>query len=305
MYRNILVPLDGSSTAESALPLAARLARSAQARLHVMLVHEPTAALASAGALPPPPPELDAAMHAREEAYLEGVASRWRDSAGTPVECHLVEGQAGPDVCAEAARLEADLLVMTTHGRGAFRRLWLGSVADYVVRHLAIPVLLLPRRALADSADHSTLRHLLVALDLSQASETVLSQVKTLAALTGADVTLVYVAAGRAGVTDFETAGPMEQAFPAERLVDYASRRLEQLAAVLRAQNLRVTSRVVVARGAADGLLEALEQDGCDLIALTTHGAGGLRRMVLGSIADRVVRGATKPVLVLRPPKET
>jgi nucleotide-binding universal stress UspA family protein len=141
-----------------------------------------------------------------------------------------------------------------------------------------------------------------VALDLSEASEAILGPVEMLAWLSGAELTVIYVATSRAGVSGFETAGPMELPLPGESLADYAGRRLRQLAGVLRARSLRVTTRVVVAGNAAEGLLGAFQEDEYDLIALTTHGAGGLRRALLGSVADKVVRGATKPVLVLRPP---
>jgi nucleotide-binding universal stress UspA family protein len=160
MYRDILVPLDGSPVAESALPLAALLAESAHARLHLTLIHEPAPALVGMGGLPLPSPDLEEASRGRETAYLAGIAARWHKAAGSQVEFRLVQGRAGPDLCEEAAKLGADLVVMTTHGRGALQRLWLGSVADYLVRHLTIPVLLLPRRAGSASTNPPTIRHI-------------------------------------------------------------------------------------------------------------------------------------------------
>jgi nucleotide-binding universal stress UspA family protein len=96
----------------------------------------------------------------------------------------------------------------------------------------------------------------------------------------------------------------MEQVLPAETLADYAERRLNQLAGVLRTRNVRVATQVVRAGSAAEGLLGALDDESCDGIAMTTHGIGGFRRLLLGSVADKVIRSATKPVLLLRPSGE-
>jgi nucleotide-binding universal stress UspA family protein len=191
MFRTILVPLDGSVVAEAALPIAARLARSGPGRLRLILVHEPAPPLVGMGGPPVPMPAHEDALRAREKSYLAEAAARWGQASGAPVEYSSVEGRAGPEVCEEAGRLPADLVVMTTHGRGHFRRLWLGSVADYVVRHLTIPVLLLPHRALPEPADQERLGRLLVALDLSQPSEAVLEPVIVLPGLTGAELMLI------------------------------------------------------------------------------------------------------------------
>jgi nucleotide-binding universal stress UspA family protein len=79
--------------------------------------------------------------------------------------------------------------------------------------------------------------------------------------------------------------------------------RLEGIAERLRERNLRVATRVTLGIDAAWALQDAFRSSRFDVLAMTTHGAGGLRRLWMGSVADKVVRGATKPVLVLRPPK--
>ena len=80
-----------------------------------------------------------------------------------------------------------------------------------------------------------------------------------------------------------------------------AQRKLDRIADELRNRGLSVSARMIDAANAAVGLLEALGEKGYDLIAMTTHGRGGVRRLLLGSVADKVIRGAAKPVLVIRP----
>jgi nucleotide-binding universal stress UspA family protein len=302
MFRDILVPLDGSRFAEAALPLAARIARSAGARLHLMLVHEPMVPLSGMGGVPIPALNLDEEMMAREHSYLADLAARWREPSGRPLAVRSIEGRAGPDVCEEANRLSADLVVMTTHGRGTLRRLWLGSVADHVIRHLTVPVLLVPRRNESQLPAEHRLRHLLVALDLSRDAEAILKPVTMLAGLTQAELTLIYIAESLVEIPGIGVPGPvLENASPAAAMRAYAEGYLEQLAGKLRAKDIRTTTRVATDTSAAEGLLGALDHEAFDGIAMTTHGVGGFRRFLLGSVADKVIRSATKPVLVLRP----
>jgi nucleotide-binding universal stress UspA family protein len=79
---------------------------------------------------------------------------------------------------------------------------------------------------------------------------------------------------------------------------------LEKIAARLREEGVSVQTRVVAAPHAAPAILEEAQTQRCDFIALATHGRGGLRRMLLGSIADKVIRGASTPVLVYRPARD-
>jgi nucleotide-binding universal stress UspA family protein len=303
MFRDILVPLDGSQFAEAALPLGSRLARAAQARLHLLLVHEPMGALIGMGDMVVPPPGLDAELKERERAYLAGTASALRQPDGRPVGFHETSGSAGPEICEEATRIDADLVVMATHGRGAFQRMWLGSVADYVVRHLTAPLLLVPPRGTESPPLEADLRDIVVALDLSQDAEAILEPVTALSRLTGAQLTLVHVVQLIFEIGRVTSTGPIvadSELLEASRL--QAKRQLERLADRLRERDLKVDTRVVTGINPAGGLLETLSEDRYDLIALTTHGRTGLRRLLVGSVADKVIRAAAKPVLVLRPP---
>jgi nucleotide-binding universal stress UspA family protein len=204
-------------------------------------------------------------------------------------------------LCEEAERIDADLVIMATHGRGAMGRLWLGSVADYMVRHLATPVLLVhPDRHQPPS--NPSLHSVLVSLDLSKDSETILEPVTRLAQLVQGHVTLVHVIEPVLGTVALGM--PFAAPIPVELFEEQrttAQRKLDRVADRLRERGLSVSARLIDAANAAVGLLELLEDGRYDLIAMTTHGRGGVRRLLLGSVADKVIRGAAKPVLVVRP----
>ncbi len=302
MFHTMLVPLDGSRFAEAALPLASQLARSAKAKLQLVHVHEPMAAVIGPGDMVLPPPYLDEELQAREESYLAEIAADLRPACTVPVGLREIAGAAGPEICEEAARIDADLLIMATHGRGALRRLWLGSVADYVVRHLGVPILLVHPDRAGQAPSVPAARGILVALDFSQDAETILEPVTAFAQLTQAHVTLIHT------MGTFQEMGAPALPFPMPQdpalLESYrvqAQRKLDEVADRLRARGLSVATRITAGVSTAGTLLDALEEARFDLIAMTTHGAGGMRRLLLGSVADKVIRGAVKPVLVLRP----
>lgn len=304
MFRSILVPLDGSRFAEGSLPTAVQLAREARAGIHVVLAHEPIPVMVGAE-LVPPPGDLDGGRREREHAYLAETTAELSKGLNGPVEAHEIEGKAGPAICEEATRLGADLVVMATHGRGAFGRLWLGGVADYLMRHLSIPVLLLNPRKKGLAPVEAKLANILVALDLSEEGEAILGPVRALAGLAQAQVTLIHVVQQGYVMGNVSVPSPVARDTAIlEAARDEAQRHLDAIADRLRQQGLSVSTRVTIGINAASGLLDALDESRFDLIALTTHGAGGMRRLLTGSVADKVVRVASKPVLVLRPPHE-
>ncbi len=300
-YRNILVPLDGSRFAETAIPFATRLAKRTQARIHLIMVHEPVPALVGMGDTPPLV-QLEEQSRDQERSYLATLSGDLLHDGYPMVEFRDLEGAAGPILCEEADRIDADLVAMATHGRGAMGRLWLGSVADYLIRHLTMPVLLVhPDRR--DSEREPALHSILVALDLSSESDAILEPVVKLAQLTEGHVTLVHVVEPILGpmAMGLPYAAPIPpEVFAEQRLT--AQKKLDRVASDLRNRGLSVCARIVDVSSAAGGLLETLEQDRYDLLAMTTHGRGGVRRLLLGSVADKVIRGASKPVLSVRPP---
>jgi nucleotide-binding universal stress UspA family protein len=306
MYRSILVPLDGSAFAEHALPLALSIARRAKAPLqiaHVDLVPAPMYVLSR----PNMESTYDAQARERAAAYLDDVV--WRLSARTsvPVETVLLEGSVAEALQEHVAIKGVDLVVMTTHGRGALGRAWLGSVADKLVRHLPIPVLLVrPREEPHDLTAEPVLRRVLIPLDGSALAEQALEPALTLGGLMPAEYTLLHVVEPMLIMGDemgaFATgaaAAAMHAQLPEEGR-KYLSGVVQQLGS----RGETVQSKVVIDRPAAEAILQEAKTGGCDLIALATHGHGGLARLLLGSVADKVLQGAPVPVLVYRPQME-
>lgn len=298
MYKHILVPLDGSTFAEAALPLALALTRKTNADLHLMSVVEPIPAFAYA--------EWEPAALDWSTQYLDSVAERVADGAGGALSTAVHTGRVVETLHEQSRLLDADLVVMATHGRGALSRAWLGSVADALMREAETPVLFVrPEEGDAPAPEPSRdFETLLIPLDGSELSESALEHATEFGALFGSAYHLVRV-----------VAYPLEIASPylphtvqmnAEILADAkqsAADYLEERAEQMRKRGLRVTASVAVDPQAAHGILTEAKEVGVDLIAMSTHGRGGMSRVVLGSAADKVLRGTHMPVLLFRPPK--
>lgn len=298
MIRTILVPLDGSRFAESAIPVALGLARRAKASLKLVMAHEPAMAFAPAAGLPTWTHTEDPELRAREFEYLADTAAAL-DLPSGEITFELLEGEPGPALVEKLMLDPPDMVVMATHGRGAFSRFWLGSVADHVIRNVSVPVLLLrPIGGITGTISELGCRCVIVPVDLSPESEAALEPVKALARLYGSHLTLVHVVDSDVRRTyPYPVADP--NSLEASRIE--AQERLDGLAGALRAEGFGVNTRVLVGAGVAAQLLDLLDHGRYDLIALATHGATGLQRAMLGSVADKVIRGAEKPVLVVRP----
>jgi nucleotide-binding universal stress UspA family protein len=310
MYRSILVPLDGSKFGEHALPLAMKIARQAQAALQLVHVHVPLAPL-SAGNVIVYDDRPDVALQQDERTYLDKVVQRVAEHARAPVTSTLLEGRIGDALEAHASRTGVDLIVMTTHGRGSLARAWLGSVADELVRRTTSPVLLVrPHEAKLDLTQEPSLKHLLIPLDGSPMAEQIVEPAAALGSLFDADYTLVRVISpmilGRVRVDD-EPADKFSQAvldqlqtmFEQDRTA--AAQYLGRLAAQFRTRSPRVQTRVLVHEQPAIAIMEEITARQIDLAAIETHGRSGLPRLFLGSVADKILRGTSVPVLVHRP----
>ena len=314
MFHTILTPLDGSTFGEHALPLALSIARRSGASLRLLHVVPPPASIYSESPLFSEDSYLES--YVREQyrsaslAYLNAVAKRLTGLTAPGATRIVVEGEVRDAIHAQAELAPADLVVMTTHGRGPLGRFWLGSAADELVRTLSMPVLLVrPREGVADLEREADLKRILVALDGSTLAEQILEPAVALGALTGAEFTLVRVvrpvvigayALGAGGLG--QLAVGMEQ-LEAEhkRRCEQAENYLEEIAARLRVRKLTVRTHVATEEQPAVGILQEAQKADADLIALATHGRRGLSRLFLGSVADKVVRGGRLPVLLLRP----
>lgn len=305
MIRTILVPLDGSTFGEQALPYALSLARRAQARLELIHVHTPVQEYSELLLFDVP---LDTKIRKQEKIYLEDVVERVK--AATKVEVTMVNKDGHvPEVIKEhAAAIQADLVVMTTHARGAMGRFWLGSVADRLIRDLTTPLLLVhpTEQRQPDLKAEIRFQNILVPLDGSPLSEGVLEHAAPLAKVMDGGLTLVRVIKPLfpmtmpLGVGSF---GEMANHLAVEvetiqaNLRKEATTYLEKVARRMSAQGVPTSVHVEVEEQPARAILNVK----ADMIAMETHGRRGLARFFLGSVADKVLRGSTVPLLVCRP----
>ena len=280
----ILVPLDGSDLAEQALATAVTIARRRGFALRLVHVHVPHAAdPIHVEGLPVVDEHLRPQRHRHEQAYLDRV--RDRAASGMTASTAILHGQPAAALAEEARASGAAWIVMTTHGRGGLERAWLGSVADELVRVSPVPLLLVRPQA---GAAPARLQTILVPLDGSPLAEGILEHAVRLAGgHAGCELVLLEV------LTDEEGGNRREEA---ERYLEGVGRRLA-------AAGSRVRTRVKVAADAASAILADVRSENADLVALATHGRSGLVRVALGSVADKVVRGATVPILLFRPPQ--
>jgi len=299
MYRQIVVPLDGSTFAEAALPLAVALSKRTNARLHLVTVVEPNAAITYA--------EWEPTAEEWSQEYLPSVAERISGHGGREVTTAFRTGRIVETLLDEARAHHADVVVMASHGRGTLSRACLGSVADEFLREADRPVILIrPTEGEPPSAapveDFETL---LVPLDGSELSECALAHATELGEHFGSSYHLTRVVpyALDLGTSYLPQESRSNQELLAEEKAN-AAKYLERHAERMRRRGLRVTTSVAVdvqAGHAGHAILEEAEAVGCDSIAMATHGRTGLRRLILGSVADEVLRGSHVPLLLYRP----
>lgn len=297
--RRILVPLDGSELAEMALPYAEELAKRLNGEVLLM-----RAALARVG--PGGDPVIAQVRAVTEaETYLAEVEAQLT-ARGIKAQSVVPYGSPAQEIVDEARIRNTDLIVMSTHGRSGLGRLVSGSVADEVLRKSGVPVLLIKPGAQASLPVDKTLRagslfqRAVVALDGSELAESLLPMVETLGAKLGAEVHLFTAIPGVQ--TTITIAGEsfsylVEENEPAWREADGYLARLEER---LKAAGASV-KRQIRYGDPAYNIVRYAQEIGAGLIAMATHGRGGLSRWWYGSVAEAILREAPGPILLVRP----
>ncbi len=301
MLDSILVPVDGSSFGEQAIALAASIARRGSLPIDLVHVHWPL----SLPDLHLPALQSDnRRARTRAEEYLDGLMNRLRSvHPSLSATTHLLEGRVADVLCEYMAKRGCGLVVMSTHGYGPLSRLWFGSVTTELVQRSPAPLLLVrPRETVADLALDAVPRRFLIPLDGSRFAEQVIPPALALGALVSAEYRLLRVLPP---VHSGSWNEPLEAPLGIERSVtDFvemeAKNHLDETCS--RYPGLANAARQVVFDWpAATVILKEADAHAHDLIALATHGWGGLKHLLLGSVADKVLRGTQTPVLVYRP----
>lgn len=298
MFKSILVPLDGSALAAQALPFAKRLAHAAQARLIVVRAYLP-----EDDALPlrVEHPELSASERAgvdREAATPEfRCAVDELRGDGLDVDAHFVEGAAATVIFDTAKATWANLIVMSTHGRGGPGRALSGSVADQVLRRVPVPVLLVPTGCTQVWADEPS-RSVLVPLDGSSLAAEALRPARDLVATLGGELLLLTVVEPVAA-HPFRYVGSVSDLDATQ--VTQAAAYLAQVSVELQRSAASPIATRIVHGDAAEQICAVARAARVGAIAMASHGRGGLARLLLGSVATGTIQHSTVPVLVYRP----
>lgn len=294
MIRPIVVPLDGSKFAETALPIAADFARLTGAALELVTVHAPISAVGAMEGATAAMVDADRDIRAQETAYLDSVVARMTLETGLKVTSMLAAGPVVPALIDFIQTRRPQLVVISSHGRSGLTRLFLGSVADHLIRHhLASPVVVVrPDRPAVPSSLLGD-RRILIPLDGSSLAETVIDHVLELFPKERTTLELLRVVPP---ILRPATAGADIEHCPGALY-------LASIAKLLRSRGVQhVHTRICVADDLVPAMLDHIESEQPTLLALATHGLGGLERALVGSVGDELVRRASVPTLVWTPP---
>jgi nucleotide-binding universal stress UspA family protein len=230
--------------------------------------------------------------------YLHKAAGECGD-AEREIDLAVLTGNPADVILEQVAERRADLIVMRTRGRGGLARAVLGSVAESVVERSPCPVLLLPPQAPAATA----LRTILVPVDGSPGGALALDAARQLALKTGARISLRQIVIP--ATTYFVHASALQAPLYIdprwdEDAVSGAQAYIESLKRHMSDEGLQCDGEVLVEDGVAEAIVRSANEQGADLIVMSSEAHTGAARAILGSVTDAVVRRATRPVLVLR-----
>lgn len=301
MHQHLLVPLDGSPLAEAAIPLATELARRLHLGILLTRVHSPAVIVPSPAEMPIMmlQPEWDEGVRAETRTWLVQRAADLARTTGLHVSPVFCIGNPAEEIASVAARRRVRAIVCSTHGSGGLAPHWLGSVTDALVRHARCPVFALPPGAPARSGE---LRTLLVLLDGSEVSTAILPQAAWIAGAFQAEVELLSVVAPSSGVGRSLVGIEADERDPlgVDAHAIETKAQLDGIAGDLRGKGIRARSTVEVSRHPTRAILDHISRTNPDAVALASYGRG-LSRLLLGSIADKVLRSSGRPTLLFRP----
>lgn len=289
----ILCAVDFSDFSRDALQHGVRLATWYSAQLTVLHVYQPVGAVRGLpGEVFLPPAAPDEIVDEVRRFCAPVLAS----SEQQRVEISVREGSAAREIMHEAERLPADLLILGTHGRSGFERLFLGSVTEKVLRGTRVPVLIIPPPV--HEPGSPVYKTILCPLDFSDASIRALEYAMSLAKEANAALILLHVVEDLLAHADMETLGHLSLTDYYKRLEQDAAARLKRM--IPRdADGWSITEPRVTRGRAYREILKVVKDDRVDLVVMGVQGKGVMDRLMLGSTTHRVIREAGCPVLTL------
>jgi nucleotide-binding universal stress UspA family protein len=300
MYTRILVPLDGSTTAEKVLPYARFLARYLKLPVDLLKVidvaeigqrisHQPAEFLKT----------FVEKMDETSEKYLRVTADTFAD---TLVKCTVLRGIPAETIIDKAAEDPGTLISMATHGHSGIKRWLLGSVTEKVLRAAKNPLLVIRATEEAKREGEAKLGSVIVPLDGSELAEKVIPALVELAKKLNLETILfrAYTIPPSAAIPDPEITYVVADEELISALREEATAYLNKKAAELKELGVRKVSTVAEYGFGADEIISLARKTPDNLIAMCSHGHSGVKRWVVGSVTETVVRHSGDPVLVIR-----
>jgi len=307
MFRHILVPLDGSQLAATAVPYALTLARAADARISLLAV---VASPPEHTGLPSAAAQEGDERHVTEStAYLETVAVAMR-ADGLTVTTVVRHGNPASEILAASEDEGCSLIVISTHGRTGLDRIRIGSVAQHVLRHAIIPTLVVRPGNDAPTEGAAAIAGVTVTLDGSSLAEEALPIATRIATALAIPLTLLQVIPNPASLAYGGWGGgysAYSAYYPVSAEVERGEEQvieqhLEASATRLRASGLdvRTCSERSATSRAAETIAAVLAKQPAGIAVMASHGRGGVLRWALGSTAEEVLDQSPCPILIVR-----
>ena len=291
MYEKILVPLDGSKSAEVVLPYAEEIAGRLGSEIVLIYVNDPIAA------------PYDRMF----EFYLQTVgdatkraAERYIKKPGEKeikVKSEILVGHPAQEIVDYSDKIDAGLIVMASHGRSGLTRWALGSMADKVLRITNRPVALIRvKGARPDVREKGMLNKILVPLDGSKAGESVIPYVEELASKLGAEVTVLQVLSPDRFIETIEQLERLESfRVSSKEYLEKVTTQLKQKGIAAKAEFKEVEMGTV-----EEEIIKLADESATDVVAMSSHGLSGVGRWSFGSVADRVLYEGNTPIMLVR-----
>jgi nucleotide-binding universal stress UspA family protein len=301
MYKVIMVPTDGSGFDREAIRVALRIAERTDAKIKLVRVLATGSFFGMAAAAEGTAIAAEVVRSERDRALSElyALAAECRAASNADISVDLHAGPVAEVLEGYTRRNEVDLIVISTHGRSGIARLSLGSVTDSLIRHTTIPVLVVkPPTSYLNPQVIEGFKRIVVPLDGSTLAEQILPRVLTLAKLEEAEITLLNVLLPHSY---------SQKEIPDSNLpwwdedISLAQTYLFRIAGKLRRNGVAVTTDIVIGENVASAIGDFASREKADLIAIATHGRGGLARVLRGSVADAVMHSSRLSMLVFKP----
>ena len=297
--RTILVPLDFSRRSQKAIDYALSLVDRFSAKLHFVHVCDHNSSL---------PAWARVALAVTEDEMGRRAKLRLQDIAGKyaadipPENLHAIKGNYSHEICELAAKLEADLIVATTHGHTGLKHLFLGSTAERLVQHAPCPILVVRERerdflranGQATSQASIQLKKILIPVDFFESSRAGLEYAFRFAQVWSAELVLLNCVP-----LPLPVYGEYDRALPLmdDYAQDSAKQEMQELIGELQSRGFSVAGTTKVG-APAETICDYAHEHDMDLIIASTQGSTGLKHAFVGSTAEHIVRCAPCPILV-------